>query len=939
MKRTLFITLLGGFLLGPSNAAAQFYYFGRNKVQYTQFEWQILKTEHFDIYYYSEMRDLAERGAFFAETAYKNLEQRFNHTIAHRIPLIFYSSHLHFQQTNVTPGFIPEGVGGFFEFLKGRVVIPSNGSTEQFAHVIRHELVHVFSVSKILRVLVDHRQAQDRMPPLWFTEGLAEYWSTTWDTQAEMVMRDAVLNNYVVPLSDMDRIYGSFLMYKEGQQICQFIAERYGEEKLLLLFENFWKANTFGEVLKVTIGKNYKEFDEEWLYYLKKRYYPLFAANDLPSGVTKSIVDDGFNSKPVFFAHGGKREVYYIGNYTGYTNVYRVNLDKEEPSPEVVVEGETSDEFEAFHLFQSKLDISKDGILAFVTKSGEHDVLHFYDVVNDRLKETVSFKSLVMLGSPSWSPDGTRIAFSCIDKSGDNDLYIMEMGTRSLIRLTNDFYDDRDPAWSPDGSTLAFSSDRNPNGERGKYNLFLYHLDRNSIEYVTLGPENYSSPAWSQDGKWLAFTSDLDGSYNIWLMPMGRVNAEGGRSMRKLTTFSTAAFDPAWTDTQELIFAAFEKFSFQIKSIDNVSRLYDSSDVTRSFRYEESGARWVPRKLEGESVVGKFRYEGDYQLDIAQSQISVDPVFGTSGGAALAMSDVLGNDLYYFLIYNTAQSTSELLESFNIAMSRISLGRRTNYAYGIFHFSGNRYDLTDPDLFYYERSFGGYFALSYPLSKFRRIEANVTLSNSDKDVFTGELPRRALLVSNAFSFVWDNSLWGATGPLDGNRLKLTFAFTTDVQYSNVSYYTVIADYRTYLRLGQRAAFASRFNLWYNEGREARRFFMGGSWDLRGWRRWSIRGQKLWITSHELRFPFIDQLGVRFPFGGITFGSIRGAIYADFGGAWDRSYTDTKGSVGTGVRVNFGGIIVLRYDIGKRIEDDLKRFQKGIFHQFFFGWDF
>ena len=248
-------------------------------------------------------------------------------------------------------------------------------------------------------------------------------------------------------------------------------------------------------------------------------------------------------------------------------------------------------------------------------------------------------------------------------------------------------------------------------------------------------------------------------------------------------------------------------------------------------------------------------------------------------------------------------------------------------------------DLTDPDYFYYERSFGGYFALSYPLSKFKRLETNVTVSNSDKDILTGDLPRRALLVSNSLSYVWDNSLWGPSGPLDGNRLKLTLAYTTDVQYSNVSYYTVIADYRTYFRLGTRSAFASRYNLWYNEGKEARRFFMGGSWDLRGWKRWSIRGQKLWIISQELRFPFIDQLGLRFPFGGITIGSVRGALFFDAGGAWDQKYVDTKGSIGGGIRINLGGILVLRYDIGKRIEQNMKKLQKGLFYQFFFGWDF
>ncbi|MBI3578513.1 MAG: hypothetical protein HY089_03775, partial [Ignavibacteriales bacterium] len=159
MRSTLYYIILALFL--ATTASAQFYYFGRNKVQYTEFEWKVLRTEHFDIYYYTEMKELAERGAFLAEESYKVLEQKFNHNVGNRVPLIFYSSHLHFEQTNTTPGFIPEGVGGFFEFLKGRVVIPFDGTMERFAHVIRHELVHVFMHSKLNRVLLDHRQSQD----------------------------------------------------------------------------------------------------------------------------------------------------------------------------------------------------------------------------------------------------------------------------------------------------------------------------------------------------------------------------------------------------------------------------------------------------------------------------------------------------------------------------------------------------------------------------------------------------------------------------------------------------------------------------------------------------------------------------------------------------------------------------------------------------------
>jgi Tol biopolymer transport system component len=939
MRRWILPYFLLSFLFAES-ASAQFYYFGRNKVQYTNFDWHVLKTEHFDIYYYPEMKDLAERGAAFAEASYRVLEGKFNFNVANRIPLIFYSSHLYFEQTNVTPGFIPEGVGGFFEYLKGRVVIPFDGSIHQFKHVIQHELVHVFMHSKINRILLDHRLSEDRTPPLWLTEGLAEYWSTDWDAQAEMLLRDAVLTEYLVPMRDIESIYGSFLMYKEGQNFLQFLSQTYGEDKILLIMENFWKSNSFRDVMKMTFGKEYRLLDEEWVYSLKKKYYPLLSLSDQPSIVSKPVVTEGFNSNPVFYRRDGKPEVFFVGNYTGYTSIYRKELGDRRARPVTVIEGEKSNEFEAFHFFQSKMDISTSGILAFVTKSGETDALHLYNVNEDKLVETLRLPGIVSIGSPSWSPDGTELVFSAMDMSGYNDLYIFTLQTRAMRRLTNDYYDDRDPAWSPKGDRIAFSSDRTRFGPKGKYNLFFYDLKTGIIEQLAAGDEDYHSPSWSPDGQQIAFTSDADGARNIWMISVSDtatvVSSPGPIEMRRLTNFTTAAFDPCWTDKGELVFTAFEKFSFQIRMIDSVDARYDQSIAVHRVDSLSESSQWTTAKVEGISEVNELKYVRDYTLDIAQTQVSTDPVFGTFGGAAVALSDLLGNDQYYFLIYNTAQSKDEILQSFNIAVSRISLGQRLNYAYGIFHFSGRRYDLTDPDIFFNERVFGGYFALSYPLSKFYRIEGSTSLSHSDKEVVTS---RKALLVSNSISFVHDNSLWASSGPIDGDRFLFSLAYTTDVQYANVSYYTVIADYRRYFRLSQRSALAVRGEVFYNEGKEARRFFMGGSWDLRGYPRWSLRGKKLWLTSVELRFPFIDQLGIRFPFGSIGLGSLRGALFFDAGNTWDEVYTETLGSMGFGLRWNLGGVLVLRYDLGKRIENNFTRLQKGLFTQFFFGWDF
>ena len=80
IKNIYRIIIIVSLLLCFSESEAQ-YYFGRNKVQYNNFTWYILKTEHFDIYFYPEMRELAEIGAAYAEESYTFLEDKFNHNI------------------------------------------------------------------------------------------------------------------------------------------------------------------------------------------------------------------------------------------------------------------------------------------------------------------------------------------------------------------------------------------------------------------------------------------------------------------------------------------------------------------------------------------------------------------------------------------------------------------------------------------------------------------------------------------------------------------------------------------------------------------------------------------------------------------------------------------------------------------------------------------
>lgn len=997
--------------------AAQYgYHFGRNKVAYERFQWHRMQTEHFDVYHYPEARELSEMGAAMAEAQVRELESRFAMTLGGRTPLIFYSSNIHFKQTNTTPGFIPDGVGGFFEFLKGRVVLPANGNLHQFRRVIRHELVHVFTYAKLTRVFIDHRVPPDRFLPLWFTEGLAEYWSGPRDHQHEMMLRDGLASGSFVPLENIDRITGSYQMYKQGEAICHFLSQTYGEETILALIENAWRDVDFRKVMEHVTGERYETISERFTAWVKGDIYPRLETAELATVVAEGVGVEGFSAKPVAWTRpDGRREVVFVGNRSGYSNLYRVPVDAQyRPTgrAEVLVRGERSDRFEAFHLFESAMSVTRDGRLAFVTKSGETDVVHVYDLVRRRTTATYRVPSLVAIYSPEWSPDGTRLAFTGIERSGFADLFVLDPArvdggdaTTAVERVTHDAYDDRDPAWTADGQGLVFSSDRGPDGARGHYTLHAFDLATRATTALTDGAVMDVAPSVSPDGRTLAFVraaQGADGRYSgqdVWTLDLtaalpGRTaTAEIGGAAdeiardpasapRPLVRVTAAAHDPTWTSDGALLFGSFEAYRFTVRALTDVDRRLrrapaDSgvarppsvalrADVIAGAALSEPVAaghddgaqpgawRFARYVTPGDSTARSVPYRRRYSLDLAQGGVSQSPILGTSSGAQVLFSDLLGDDLWYLALYNTGEGQDGFLRNLNVAVTRLQQGRRATIGYGLFRYAGLRYDPTDPDAvgefpYVYETLWGGSGVVAYPISMFQRVEVGASLAASDKELPTTSVAQRTLLGSTSMGLVHDNSLWGMNGPIEGTRASATLGYTTDLSLrENLTYWTGIVDARKYWRLSRNITFAQWGMVRANVGRRARFNLIGGSWDLRGQRFLGVRGAKMWFTSQELRFPILyapsAYVPVLAPFG---IAGLRGALFADAAHVWNKGYTveepnlrtgTTHGALGAGLRVNLFGAIVLRYDVGWRYRDAF-RTRVGPFRQFFFGLDF
>lgn len=913
----------------------QYYYFGRNKIQYTKFDWHVLKTKHFDIYYYPEMEEFVEIGARIAEEAYLEYQSRFEHHINREVPLIFYSSHLHFQQTNVIPYFIPEGTGGFFEFIKGRVVIPADGSYSQFRHAIRHELVHVFFTSKVNSILIDRQKLDHPFPPLWFNEGLAEYFSIENRRYPDMVLRDAVLKGYLRRITEIGEITGSYLMYKEGESFLRFLTDKFGKDIILRIIENVWVDEDFTHVIEFVTGSSIEDLQDEWMLSLQKRLLTDIKDKESARSRDVKLTERGFNVKPAVYSSSDTLiKVLFISNRSGYADIYAKSLG-DKSNLEIIVRGERTHEYEAFHLMRSRMDVHGNR-LAFVTKKGEHDVIHIFDLKAGRNLFDLEFPNLTAISSPKFSADGKRLLFSALDFGGYADIYFYDFDNSLLVRLTDDIYNDSDPIWLPDARGVIFCSDRGVSGKDGFMNLFSFNIVDKKIAPLTCGMENDISPSLSPDARELLFCSNREGKYDLYVLPLDEGFTPGElyvSGVYRITSYTGDTFDPVWVNDSTIVYTLFEDYSFNImlRYLDEDSLAY----VGQNYSVLPEVACWKPERLSGDRVKTRQIYRGKYSLDIAQGQLTQDPFFGSMGGAQIAISDVLGDRRYEILIYNNARTKSEFMNSFNFFIGRYSLGRRTNFGYGMYRFSGERFNYYEG--FYDEKRVGAFFVLQYPITHFNRFENVVNLAYSQKDWYDWRGVRKAWIVENHFSYVYDNSIWGLSGPVDGSRFIVTLGYVVDVRYSNVSYYTVIADFRRYFRLRLYLTYAVRVAGFVSEGKEAQRFYIGGSWTLRGYPLFSIWGNHCFLFNQELRFPFITSVQLRFPRGKVNLGGIQGALFVDAGDAWESGFPGLRGSFGIGFRINIGGYLVLRYDIGRRT--DFRKISKSTFYQFFFGWDF
>lgn len=935
--------------------------FGKNKVHYESLQWRVFETPHLRLHYYAQEESLARRVVAVAESACVEYDARFRMKLRKPIPFLLYSAHHLFQQTNATPSFIGEGTGGLTELIKGRVLLPHNGSWARLKWVTRHELVHAYMLEKFAQVQRAHRRPQSWLPDLWFIEGLAEYASTTWDADAEGLLRDMVCSRMAYPLTQSAPITGSVEMYKEGQAFLLWLAEKHGEARIFDLIENAWRAEDFATAFRITYGEKLEDVDRQWFESLRKRYWPMVAVTTRPHEVGRRLTASSrFNLGPralparspgdsaVRFVYFAVREgsvdlvlnepvppkrgapaapdTASYGQAEGMYDPPSRNAGEARPRRRErrLLRGGSSVRFESFHLFQNRPGVSRSGKLAVSSKSGGRDAITVLDAVRGKVERRLDFPNLVAIHDPVLDAAGESVVFSAQDYGGRSDLWRASWpgGVVRLERLTNDDFDDDSPDLTPDGAWVVFASDRADQGGRSR--IFRMALADGRIEQMSFGDRgDDQQPAVSPDGRWIVFRSTRGGTSDLYVRP-----AEPAREARRLTRMLGPVTDPSWTaDGGAVLCTVQDRVTFHTWQIKVRPDSLEAEPETPAPLLAA-----IPPVVHAEEPAP---YQRRLSLDLLQNGVIVDPGSGAGGAGQIAFSDVLGNEQLYLTIANDSERFGDFWDGWQGGLTYYNQGQRLNYGLGVFRLT----ELYDPDfdLVRREKRIGTVALATYPFSRFDRLESSVVFRHATDHLLRSGEARTTDLLSHYVGVVHDNARWSLNGPMAGTRLNLTAGYTRDLTAGESDYASLFAEMRHYRQPLPGVVLAARGHVASNLGPDAGRNFVGGPGRLRGYERRALAAETVANAQVEVRAPVLRNLVLAIP-ALWEFPTVSAAAFADGAWGWEQGSQVQLGGAGFGVYVLGGYLPALRWNWVWR-SADLKRFEKKPVRQFALTFNF
>ncbi len=900
-------------LVGALPARAQ--YFGRAPVQWERLEFEVLKTQHFDVYHYAEGKDAAEQAGRMAERWYARLSRILGFKLPDRQPLILYASHPHFEQTNTVGGQPGEGTGGVTEAFKRRIVLPLGGSLAETDHVLGHELVHAFQFAMTGqgRVSSSNYPSALRMP-LWFIEGMAEYLSVgPIDAHTAMWMRDAARKEKLPTIRDLNK--RKYFPYRYGQALWAYIAGRFGDQVLADALRTIGpRTNDAEVVLKEVLGLDPEQLSKDWHAAIREANAPVLVGKQEPGRYGPALVTEKgggeLNVGPALSPDGtrlaflSERELFSVELFladTGSGDVIK-RLSRTATDPHL----------QSIQFINSAGAWDRAGRrLALGAVAKGRPLLVILDVESGKRIKEVPFATLGEIYTPSFSPDGKQVAFAAL-VNGLSDLFVYDLERESLRRLTRDAFADLQPAWSPDGRTIAFVTDRYSTHlatlDEGNYRLAAIDVATGETRALPCFERGKNiNPQWAPSSQSLYFVSDATGISNLYRLEL----ASG--ELRQLTDLLTGAsgitaLSPvlsAAAGVDRLAYSVYENDRYNIYTIRDAERLEgwparleatEAASLIPGGRptgavvaaLEDAKADLAePQRFEKQPYKAKLRLDYIGQPYVAAGVNRYGAVF--AGGIAMSFSDMLGEHSLDTLV----QASS--IQGFNDVggvVRYVNRVRRLNwgaevaqvpyttggFASGVVVVNGRPFyqeqtllqrqiDRSVSALAFYPFDAATRLELA---AGFRNISFENRLTTDTYSLSTGELlatqredlaaPGTLNLTQGTVALVRDTSVFGATSPVLGQRFRMD----ASPVFGTLNYVGLLGDFRQYVQPVRPLTLAGRVLHYgrYGSGGEDPRLlplFLGYQSLVRGYDTGSFSASECGVSSVAGSCPVYDQL--------------------------------------------------------------------------------
>lgn len=869
------------------------FWYGKNKIQ-KGFKWQHVETPHFKIYYYTNNERLIKKVSGAAEYAYKQISDYLNVQVKDKkIPLIFYSTKIDFELTNIAdipPILSPEA---FAESNYYRVVVQGETSFDELARTIVHELGHIFEYEVI------GPRAMYISPPLWVMEGFSEFITRDWNRFALLTVRDAVLNNQVPQFTKEGQLRSPLndrlLYYDFGHMIFDFVDAKLGRRGIKRLLFSFKGGSVFSRggrnMLKV-LDYTPKTFNYEFGKYLRKRF-ERFVSKEDPEDYSYIIGPDFPLGPALSFQVSPSGEM---------VAVFTVNYKA--PDFDIMLmsmkDGRVIKNITPGGIFGRKYDIidflyfpsdgsaftwSKDSDrIAFFARKEWSDYLVVMDVLKGNILKKIKLHGIRKATSPKFLPGSkeNEIYFSG-QEATKGYLYRMNLDTGKVSRLTNGLLFIKAFDISSKGDRLIYSA------SDGKYDkLYLGVLDNPDMaKQITVGNYNDITPSFSADSRYIYYSSDELGSYNIYKIDLQE------KMLYRYTDVKTGNFFPVEIPEEKdyVVMTSYFKGNFTLFKKD-----VSTPQEERKIEFENIDQELLAKKETEELKTTEIKYRGKYKPFSKLYIESLPPLsvaVGSDGGlwgySSLNLTDLMGDYNLYLQIYSDYGYRSYSMVYLN-QKRRLQLFAHL-FSYKLSYYTGQG--------FYYDRRsyrtlrqlYGGELGFWYPFNRAYRLEATASFfkqnENLDTLIIGEDLPyaqyANGWAVPLRFSLVGDTILFSGAypGPARGHTFKFTFEKYFKLSDRFIDAYTFEGDFRKYFRFDNYSLLAFRLYGFKSGGKTPLLQWTGGNNTIRsiGYRR--LAGSNLFLFNAELRFPLLHQ--AISPIGSL--GPIRGVFFFDLGGVW------------------------------------------------------